>query len=396
MKILLGICGGIASYKCVDLVSQLRKCGHDIRVVMTHNASKMVSPLALETISKNHVHMNMWNEEEYSKVEHIELATWADVFVVAPASYNFIGKVANGIADDFLTTIFSATTSLKLICPAMNTNMYLNPINQDNMKKLTSYDVNFLEPESGMLACGVMGIGRLPKHETIINAIENLYEDTKGNSNKPLLGVNLLITVGGTIEKIDPARYITNGSSGRMGIEISQEATRLGANVTAIVGNVSVDIPDDLKVIRAYSAKDMLAETLKFNKNADIIIGCAAVSDYRVANYSESKIKKDEKVDKVFLELIKNPDIIKTLANDRSANNKLIIGFSAESDNGMENAKGKLQRKSLDAIVLNDTSYIGSDNNKITFITPTNSKSMTECNKKETARLIVQEIIDLL
>ncbi len=344
--IIIGVSGGIACYKILDLVSLLKKKGYIVHVVMTHNATKFINPLTFRTISENPVLTNTFDDP----LSHIDIPHSADVFLIAPASFNIIGKIANGIADDLLSTMISACTCRKIMAPAMNANMYNNPALQDNISILKKRGYEIIEPEEGLLACGYNGIGRLKNIEGIINHILN-------DNDKPLLGKKVLITAGGTIEYIDPVRFISNKSSGRMGIALAQAAHNLGADVSLVYANVSVPLPDNINLFHVDSANSMLNVLRQKIDSFDILIMASAVSDFRVESVSTNKIKK--KSGSLILKLIQNDDILKSLNKNKK---QTFIGFSAETNNLINNAKHKLVNKNLDLIIANDVS-----NNEIGF-----------------------------
>ena len=391
-KILLGVTSGIACYKALDLTSQLTKKGYNVTVMMSDNAKKLISPLLFQTISKNKVYYENFENDEID-VYHIELIKNNDLVVIVPATLNIIGKLANGIADDFISTCLSASNPDKtLIFPAMNTRMYTNPVNNYNMKKLKEFGYNIVEADSGILACGDTGTGKLPKIEKIIESIEYQLE-----SNEKLKNKSILITAGGTQEYIDPVRTITNHSSGKMGIALAKQAKLMGANVTLVITNKTIDIPTYIdNIIYVKTAQEMLNIVDKEKENFDTIIMAAAVSDFKVKNYSKEKIKKQDLKDDLKIELELNKDILSELSKNIERK-YMLVGFAAESQNLIENAKLKLKKKKLDFIIANDISdsNIGfnSDYNKVTII----DKNLIEYDLKyNTKDIIAKNILETI
>ncbi|MGB6127837.1 MAG: bifunctional phosphopantothenoylcysteine decarboxylase/phosphopantothenate--cysteine ligase CoaBC [Psychrilyobacter sp.] len=361
-NILLGVTGGIAAYKSANICSLLKKNGYNVKIVMTKNATEIITPLTLETLSKNRVAIDMWAEKSNIEVEHISLADWADLVLIAPATYNIIGKVANGIADDMLSTVISASCAPTYFALAMNVNMYNNPILKDNIKKLEGYGYNFIDADSGQLACDWIAKGRLKKETDIVDIVNNHFESLE--KEKFLKDKNILITAGPTEEAIDPIRYLSNRSTGKMGYALATASAELGANVTLISGPTHLQVPDGVEFISVKSADDMYEAVFNKFEKMDIAIGCAAVADYRIKKYSTSKIKKKDG-DLVF-ELTRNPDILMEMG--RRKKEQTLIGFAAESDNLIENAMKKLEKKNLTLIVANSTSAFGNESNEVFFI----------------------------
>lgn len=352
-NILIAICGGIAAYKVVEVVSRLRKAGANVHVMMTQEATKFVTPLTFQEISGNPVNVSMWDKVTNWNVEHIALANLADLVLIAPATANIIGKIANGIADDMVTTVIMATKAPVLVAPAMNSNMFTNPITQANLAKLKQFNYQIIEPASGHLACGVNGIGRLPEAIDLYNEVkQHFVNEAKALSLK---GKQILISAAGTREPIDPVRYISNRSSGKMGYAIAQEAANRGAKVILVSGITSIPAPTNTNVelIKVESARDMQNAIEAHFIASDITIMAAAVSDYRVKAVAEQKIKKSDET--MTIELVKNPDILKGLGA-KKRDNQFLVGFAAETQKVVEYAQGKLQRKNLDMIVANDVS----------------------------------------
>lgn len=389
-KIGLIITGGIAAYKSLGLVRSMIKQGAEVRVVMTNAATKFVTPLSFETLSKNNVLTDLFSEKESEHVAHIEFADWADLMVVAPATANMIAKVANGIADDFASTTLLATEAPKVIVPAMNEHMLMNPAIQRNLRLLEQDGVQIIEPETGFLAEGYSGKGRFPELETIMAVVNANFSD----KDKPLKGKNILVTAGGTQERIDPVRFIGNDSSGKMGFAIAIEAQKLGANVTLVSGVSKLPDPVGITTIRVKTAVELSeAITRRFDEQ-NILIMAAAVSDYRVQNVADQKIKKDE--DTLTLTLEKNPDILKQLGKIKQ--NQYLVGFAAETQNGLINAQEKLEKKNLNLLVLNDVSNaaigFNSNDNEVTLLRPQMENIfIKQTSKKQIARELLNVVI---
>ena len=381
-NILIGITGGIAAYKICELIRMYRKARANVRVVLTPNALNFVTKLTLQTLSNNEVYVDNFEIDEY-KPEHIAL-TEADIFVIAPASANTISKLANGICDNLLLSTACAFNKPFLIVPAMNTNMWENPFIQENLLKLKRNGYHILEPDEGYLACGTNGKGRMREVEEIFNATDEILTGK-------LSGKKILITAGGTKEKIDPVRFITNASSGKMGLALADAAHQMGAEVTLIS---TFNAQRNYKNIVTETASDM-EKVVKENLQAqDCVIMSAAVSDYRVKNYSEQKIKKGSE-EELTLELVKNPDILKSISalNERP----LVVGFCAESENLIENAKKKITNKGCDLLIANDISRIdigfNSDENEIYILDKKlNIKHIEKDTKQNIAKCILEEI----
>lgn len=393
-NILVGVTGGIAAYKSAGIVSLLKKKGYNVKVVMTENATKIIGPLTLETLSRNRIYVDMWDSNPHYEVEHISLADWADVVLIAPATYNIIGKVANGIADDMLTTVISAVSVRKPVffALAMNVNMYENPILKENIDKLKSFGYRFIDAEEGLLACNYSAKGRMSEPEDIVDEIErySIFSKIK-NFDTALKGKKILITSGRTKENIDPVRYLSNNSSGKMGYSLAQAAVDLGAEVTLISGPTNLKVPNGLEnFISVESALEMYEKVDEYFKNTDIFIACAAVADYRPKEYKKEKIKKSD-VDLV-IELIRNPDIL--LEMSKKKEKQLLVGFAAETNDIRENALKKLEKKNLDIIVANNASVMGSDENVIEIIKKDRtSVEISQKSKIELAYDILNEII---
>ncbi|WP_339018299.1 bifunctional phosphopantothenoylcysteine decarboxylase/phosphopantothenate--cysteine ligase CoaBC [Fusobacterium animalis] len=393
-NILLGVTGGIAAFKSASIVSLLKKKGYDVKVVMTKNATNIIGPLTLETLSRNRIYVDMWDTNPHYEVEHISLADWADMVLIAPATYNIIGKVANGIADDMLTTIISAVSIRKPVffALAMNVNMYENPILKENIDKLKSYGYRFIEVEEGLLACNYVAKGRMTEPEDIVAEIEryDIYSKIE-NFNTALKDKKVLITSGRTKENIDPIRYLSNNSSGKMGYSLAQAAVDLGAEVTLISGPTNLEIPKGLKsFVSVESALEMYEKVDEYFGDTDIFIACAAVADYRPKEYKKEKIKKSDS--DLILELVRNPDILFEMGKKKDK--QLLIGFAAETNDIKENALKKLEKKNLDFIVANNASTMGNNTNTVEIIRKNKtSVKINQKNKIELAYDILKEII---
>jgi len=344
-KIIVGVTGGIAAYKAAELVRLLIKEGHSVCVAMTANATKFVSPLTFEALSGNRVVCDMFDPLT-EPIGHIKWGQESDLLIIAPATANFIAKMAHGIADDFLSTLVLASTAKILICPAMNTQMYLNPVTQENIRLLSERGCTVMNPGEGELACHTEGPGRLPGPEEIAALARILL------TNQDLAGVRILVTAGPTLEPIDPVRYITNRSSGKMGYAVAVTAAIRGASVVLISGPTSLAPPAGIEFVQVRTTEDMRQAVLARAGQADVIIKAAAVSDYRPGETSNRKIKKDE--DTLTLNLIKNPDILAELGNSKAAGHFILVGFAAETEDLLNNAREKLRKKNLDLIVAND------------------------------------------
>ena len=386
--VVIGITGSIAVYKIANLCSMLKKLHATIHVIMTKNACNFINPITFETLTGNKCLVDTFDRNFEFNVEHISLAKRADIFMVAPASANIIGKIANGICDDMLTTtLFAFNRGKKIIAPAMNTNMYDNPILQDNLEKLKKYGYEIIEPACGYLACGDTGRGKLVSEEILLNRI--LYHIAY---EKDLLNKNILITAGPTQEAIDPVRYITNHSTGKMGYAIANNAYLRGANVTLVTGKSNETPYDGINIINIISALDMFNAVKENYINQDYIIMSAAVADYTVKDISLNKIKKSS--DSISLELSRTNDILKYVGENKT--NQKLIGFSMETENLIDNSKVKLEKKNADMICANSISDnktgFGVDTNKITLIKKDEIKELPFGTKKELASLILDEI----
>ncbi len=389
--VVLAVSGGIAAYKSAEVVSRLKKSGFGVDCIMTKNAEEFIAPLTLETLSGRPVVSDTFDRRAPWEVEHISLAKKADIFVVAPATANVIGKLANGIADDMLTTTFMAVTSKILIAPAMNTNMYKSAAVQENINKLKDRGFNFVGPESGLLACGDDDVGRMSEPEKIVDEIKKLLK-----AEQILEGKCVMITAGPTIEKIDPVRYITNHSTGKMGYALAEVAKEMGAKVTLVSGPVNIVAPKGVEVVNVETTQQMYDAVMERFKGCDAYISAAAPADFKAEEISTNKIKKGEGLK---IKLTENPDIAKAVG-DAKTHQKIVI-FAAESEHLKENAKGKLKRKNADIVVANDITKKGAG-----FGTDTNIVSLIKANgeekdypimqKKVLAELILKELHALM
>lgn len=361
----MGVTGGIAVYKAVDLVSRLRKRGCEVRVVMTEHAQQFVTPLTFKEISGNAVATSMWNSNQEFNVEHIALANWADAFLVAPATANILAKMTYGIADDLLSTTLLAAQAPIVVCPAMNTGMYLNAATQENIAKLQNRGITVMPPASGHLACGTSGPGRLPEPQQIVEFMSSFFAGREGD----LRGLKVLVTAAGTREPIDPVRFVGNRSSGKMGYAVAQMAAERGAEVLLISGPSALAVPPNVKAVQVESTNEMLEACLAAYDGVDIVIKAAAVADYRPRDVADQKIKKKTD-DALTVVMDKNPDILKTLGAKKA--HQVLVGFAAETQNLLANAREKVVKKNLDMIVANDVTAAGagfnSDTNIVKFL----------------------------
>lgn len=388
--VLLGVTGGIAAYKIANLASALVKLHADVNVIMTQNATNFINPITFESLTGNKCIVDTFDRNFKFKVEHIALAELADVFMIAPASANVIGKIANGIADDMLTTTFMACKKKKILAPAMNTNMYENPIVQDNIKKLKDYGMEIIEPATGYLACGTTGSGKLPDEKILLEYIlrEVAYE-------KDLSGKTVLVTAGPTREAVDPVRFISNHSTGKMGYAIARCASLRGARVILVSGPVSIELPLFAELVPVVSAEDMYNAVMKYRDDADIIIKSAAVADYTPVTISSEKIKKQD--GDMRIELKRTRDILKELGQSRREN-QFICGFAMETENLIENAVKKLESKNVDMIVANslktEGAGFGTDTNAVTFITKDGKTKLPLMSKIDVAMKILDKTVN--
>ena len=388
-KILIGITGSIAAYKIASLVSLLKKRKADIHVLMTNNATKFISPLTFESLTGNKVHLDTFDLSPDHSIHHITLVKNCDIFLIAPATANIIAKIVHGVADDILTSTFIAYNGKKMVAPAMNCVMFENQITQDNLKLCEKYGIKVIQPVEGRLACGDTGKGKLPEPEFLLNEI--IYEI---GYKKDLNGKKILVTVGPTQEALDPVRYLTNHSSGKMGYAIAKVGAFRGAEVLLISGPVNIPVPNHVKIINIISAKDMFEAVKKEYLNYDIIIKSAAVADYRPKNYNENKLKKKD--NELNIELEKTDDILKYLGENKKEG-QILIGFSMETNNVIENSKEKLKKKNLDMIVANNLkdkgAGFGTDTNLVTLITKNENKQLPLMSKEKVGDDIFNEIL---
>lgn len=393
-KIVLGVTGGIAVYKAVDLVSRLRKAGCEVRVVMTEHAQQFVTPLTFKEISGNAVATSMWNANQEFNVEHIALANWADVFLVAPATANILAKMACGIADDLLSTTLLAAQAPIVVCPAMNTGMYQNPATQENIAKLQERGVSVMPPAVGHLACGTSGPGRMPEPQQIVEFMSAFFAGREGD----LRGLRVLVTAAGTREPIDPVRYVGNRSSGKMGYAVAQMAAERGADVLLISGPSALAAPPNVRVVNVETTNEMLEACLAAYGDVDIVIKAAAVADYRPRDVADQKIKKKTD-DALTVVMDKNPDILKTLGAKKEQ--QVLVGFAAETQNLLANAREKVVKKNLDMIVANDVTAAGagfnSDTNIVKFLFANGDvRELDQMPKVDVANKILDEAIRIL
>ena len=391
-SIIMGVSGGIAAYKTAYLVSALSKTEADVNVIMTENACEFISPLVFETLTGNKCYVDTFDRNFKFDVEHISLAKKADIFMIAPATANVIAKIANGIADDMLTTTFLASKCKKIVSPAMNTAMFENQITQDNIAKLKKYEIDVVEPRNGLLACGDTGAGKMPEPDFLFDVIEREIA-----REKDMLGKKVLVTAGATMESLDPVRFLTNHSSGKMGFAIAKEAMLRGAEVTVVKANTTAEIPNFVKIVEVSSAKDMFDAVTALSDQQDIIVKAAAVADYTPESYVDSKIKKKD--GDLSIPLKRTMDILKYLGENKKEG-QFLCGFSMETDNMLENSKAKLSKKNADMIVANNLRDAGSgfktDTNAVTLITRDGHRSLELKSKAEVAKEIFDEILGLI
>lgn len=391
-RIILGVTGGIAIYKAVDLVSKLRKKGAEVRVVMTEHAAKFVSPLLFSEISGHKCSVSMWDGRDEFNVEHIALANWGNLLLVAPATANILAKMACGIADDLLSTVLLAANSPIIVCPAMNTGMFENAATQENLKTLTGRGITVMEPASGELACGTSGAGRLPEVPEIIAYLEHFLAQREGD----MRGLKVMVTAAGTREPIDPVRYVGNRSSGKMGYSIARQALLRGADVTLITGPSALTPPPFAKVVCVETTKQMLDACLAVYSDTDIVIKAAAVADFKPRSVADQKIKKVHPEDGMTIVMDQNPDILKTLGSMKKQ--QFLVGFAAETQNLLENAANKVRKKNLDMIVANDVSLKGAgfntDTNIVKFLYPDGTVEALEIlSKDEVASILLDRVM---
>ena len=391
-SIIIGVSGGIAAYKTAYLVSALSKTEADVNVIMTKNACEFISPLVFETLTGNKCYVDTFDRNFKFDVEHISLAKKADIFMIAPATANVIAKIANGIADDMLTTTFLASKCKKIVSPAMNTAMFENQITQDNIAKLKKYEIGVVEPQNGLLACGDTGAGKMPEPDFLFDVIEREIA-----REKDMLGKKVLVTAGATMESLDPVRFLTNHSSGKMGFAIAKEAMLRGAEVTVVKANTTAEIPNFVNIVEVSSASEMFDEVTKRANQQDIIVKAAAVADYTPESYVDSKIKKKD--GDLSIPLKRTMDILKYLGENKKEG-QFLCGFSMETDNMLENSKAKLSKKNADMIVANNLKDAGSgfktDTNAVTLITRDGHRSLELKSKADVAKEIFDEILGLI
>ena len=389
--VLLGVTGSIAAYKIASLASALKKLHADVHVLMTQNATNFINPITFESLTGNKCLVDTFDRNFQFQVEHVSIAKKADVVMIAPASANVIGKLAHGIADDMLTTTVMACKCKKYISPAMNTNMFENPIVQDNLKTLEHYGYEVIQPASGYLACGDTGAGKMPEPETLLAYIEKEIA-----REKDLQGKKILVTAGPTQEAIDPVRYITNHSSGKMGYAIAKAAMLRGAEVTLVSGRTAIEAPLFVNVVPIVTAKDMFEAVTEISNEQDIIIKAAAVADYRPAVVSSEKVKKKE--GQMSIELERTEDILKYLGENKREG-QFLCGFSMETQNMISNSRAKLEKKNLDMVAANNVKEAGAgfqgDTNVLTLITQKEETSLPLMSKEDAANKLLDKILEL-
>lgn len=389
--VVLAVTGSIAAYKIANLARMLVKLGADVHVLMTKNATNFINPITFETLVKHKCLIDTFDRNFEYSVEHVALAKTADVVMIAPASANVIGKIANGIADDMLTTTVMACPCKKIVSPAMNHNMFHNPIVQDNIEKLRKYGYEIVEPATGMLANGDMGDGRMPEESLLLEYIlkEIAYE-------KDLKGKKILVTAGATAEDIDPVRYITNHSSGKMGFALAKNAMLRGGDVTLVMAECTAKVPEFVNIIKVRTAKEMFDAVINISDDMDIIVKAAAVADYRPKNISSEKVKKKD--GEMVIELERTDDILKTIGENKK-DGQFICGFSMETENMLENSRKKLIKKNADIIAANSLRESGAgfgvDTNILTLITKDSEESLSLMSKEEAANCLLNKIIEI-
>lgn len=387
--IILGVTGGIAAYKVAGLASALGKTKADVHVIMTENACNFIAPLTFETLTGNKCIVDTFDRNFEFNVEHVALAKKADLFIVAPATANVIAKIAHGIADDMLTTTFLASSCPKLVSPAMNTGMYMNPVTQDNLNTLRKYGIKVIEPASGYLACGDTGAGKMPEPEQLFAHIEKEIA-----REKDMTGLRVLVSAGATRESMDPVRFITNHSSGKMGFAIAKEAMLRGADVTIVKAFTTAKVPDFVNIVPVDSAEDMYNAVTERASDQDIIIKAAAVSDYTPSEVSDQKVKKKD--GDLAIPMKRTKDILKALGENKKEG-QFLCGFSMETENMVENSQAKLKKKNADMIIANNLkdegSGFGTDTNAVTFITPDAIEPQPLISKEEVAGAILDKIL---
>ncbi|WP_044642537.1 bifunctional phosphopantothenoylcysteine decarboxylase/phosphopantothenate--cysteine ligase CoaBC [Risungbinella massiliensis] len=388
-RIVLGVSGGIAAFKAASIASQLTQRHYEVRVIMTKSATEFITPLTLQTLSRNPVSIDTFDERNPEVVNHIDLADSADLFLIAPATANLMGKLAHGLADDMLTTTLLATQAPVVLAPAMNVHMYQNPIVEENMTRLRELGYSYIEPGSGQLACGYVGKGRMAEPEEIVEWVENFFL-----RRQPLRGKKVLITAGPTVEAVDPVRYFTNHSSGKMGYALAQAAQEAGAKVTLISGPVALSVPSGVTRYSVQTAHQMLEKVLEHLPEMDLIIKAAAVADYRPKVVYDQKLKKN--AEEMTITLTKNPDIASEVGK-RKRSDQVLVGFAAETQNVREHALSKLERKEMDFIVANDVSLEGAgfgvDTNIVTIYDRAGTElSLPLQSKQDLAKQIIEHV----
>ena len=391
-NIVLGVTGGIAAYKCAEVVSRLRHLGANVHVIMTKNATEFVAPLTFQTLSANPVTTDTFAAPEEWNVEHVALAKAAEVFVIAPATANILAKMACGIADDMLSTTVLATKAPVLVAPAMNTGMWTAEPTRHNVETLRKRGIEFIGPDDGLLACGDEGAGRMSEPAEIVNRIRNILQ-----RKKDLEGIKVLVTAGATRERLDPVRFLTNDSSGKMGFALAEAARDRGAEVTLVKGNTTASVPINIRTIQIESAEDLLRTMTDEVPNQDVIIQAAAVADYRPVSVSKCKIKK-KAGEPLILTLTENPDVAETIGKIKKKW-QTFVGFAAETDHLSDHAAAKLKTKNLDMIVANDVTKPGAgfnaDTNIAVLITDTWKKELPIMSKRKLADIILDQILEL-
>ena len=396
MKVALGVSGGIAAYKAVEVLRGLQRAGCVVRVAMTRRACEFIQPLTFRALSGSHVIVDDYAPDNPDPIAHITFSQTADLLIVAPATANIIAKFANGVADDFLTSTYLACSAPVLVAPAMNTTMWEHPATQRNLDRLRADGVHIMEPDAGEMACGTIGPGRLSEPERIVAAALEILSKSKLDQKKDLSGERFLITVGATREEIDPVRFISNRSSGRMGFALAEAALRRGGEVIVVTGATTANPPPGVRIVQALSAEEMSEAVARERLNATVFIGAAAIADYRPAQRAEQKIKKTN--DSITLTLERTPDVLSQVAAART-NGMLVVGFAAETENIIDNARAKLHNKNLDAIIANDVARadagFDSADNAITILTKDEAIELPLMSKIEAADRILDVIVRL-
>ncbi|MGG0389978.1 bifunctional phosphopantothenoylcysteine decarboxylase/phosphopantothenate--cysteine ligase CoaBC [Priestia megaterium] len=395
-RILLCVSGGIAVYKAAALTSKLVQAGAEVKVMMTASACEFVTPLTFQALSRNPVYTDTFDEKDPSVIAHIDLADWPDLILVAPATANMIGKIANGLADDMISTTLLAATAPVWIAPAMNVHMYDHPAVKKNMSTLSSFGYSFVEPGEGYLACGYVGKGRLEEPETIVSLIGSYFSQAS-HTQKILEGVNVLVTAGPTVERIDPVRFFTNRSTGKMGYALAEQAAKLGASVTLVTGPTNLEYPKGVQVVQIESAQQMLEAVMQRYHEANVVIKSAAVADYRPKHVFDQKMKKQP--GEAVLELERTTDILRTLGERKE--HQLLVGFAAETEQVDEYAQKKLASKNLDMIVANNVmtegAGFGTDTNIVTLYKRSGeSKELPILSKHDVATEVLKEVKEML